>query len=233
MAIRLDKDSRGGSFLLSCAALLLRWLLGLLGSTWRIELVAGHDTLETLVAEKKPHILSFWHNRIFPAAYFLSRNLVRRGFPITLLTSQSRDGELVTRLVAGWGVQSVRGSSTRGGREALRAIYRSITRDASSPLVVPDGPKGPIYEFKAGALVLAQMSGAPILLMGFAASSCWRIKSWDRLIVPRPFSRVVVKIAAPEYLEKDLNGEAFENERRRLETQLSELTGEAEALASR
>lgn len=232
MAIRLDKESRGGSFLLSAAALLLRWLLGLLGSTWRIELVAGSEVLAGMLADKKPHILSFWHNRIFPAAYFLSRNLVRQGFPITLLASQSRDGELVTRLVAGWGVETVRGSATRGGREALRGIYRAITRDASSPLVVPDGPKGPIYEFKAGALVLAQMSGAPILLMGFAASSCWRVKSWDRLIVPRPFSRVVVKIAAPEYVAKDLSGEAFETERRRLEAKLDELTREAEALAA-
>lgn len=232
MGIRLDPESRGGSFLLSLAAALLRGLLFLLGASWRLEVRDPGGVLAQVLAEKKPHILCFWHNRTFPAAFFLWRRLLRQGLDITLLASQSRDGELVTRLVAGWGVETVRGSATRGGREALRGIYKAITQRASSPLVVPDGPKGPLYEFKAGAAVLAQMSGAPILLLGFGASSAWRVRSWDRLIVPKPFSKVVVVIAPPQSLAKDLAGPALEEERRRLEALLNEVTREAEDVAN-
>lgn len=228
MSIKVDKRTRSGRFLLSLAAWLGRTLLALLGATWRVE-IEGKETLARLLADKKPHILSFWHNRTVIAAYFLSRQLLKKGLNITLLASQSRDGELVTRLVAGWGVETVRGSATRGGREALRGIFKAITQKGSSPLVVPDGPQGPLYGFKAGAAVLAQMSGAPILPMGFAASSSWRLKSWDKLIVPRPFSRVVVVVGEPQYLAKDLAGEVFEQERLRLEALLAELTSRAEA----
>lgn len=232
MGIRLDPESRTGSFLLSLAAALLRLLLGLLGRSWRLEIAGGAETLERILASRSPHILCFWHNRTFPAAHFLHQRLLRRGLDITLLASQSRDGELVTRLVRGWGVETVRGSATRGGREALRGIYRAITQRASSPLVVPDGPKGPLYEFKAGAAVLSQMSGAPILLLGFGAGSAWRVRSWDRLIVPKPFSKVAVVVGEPRLVARDLMGEALEAERLRLEAELNELTRRAEAAAA-
>lgn len=230
MGIRLDPESRAGSLALSLAAAILRLVLGLLGRSWRLELEGG-EVVARLLAEKRPHILCFWHNRTFPAAFFLQSRLLRQGLSITLLASQSRDGELVARLVAGWGVETVRGSATRGGREALRGIYRAITQKASSPLVVPDGPKGPLYEFKAGAAVLAQMSGAPILLLGFGASSAWRVRSWDRLIVPKPFAKVTVVVAEPQYLAKELAGPALEEERRRLEALLNEVTRRAESNA--
>lgn len=232
MAIKLDKETRSGSLLLSLAAFSGRFLLGLLGATWRLE-VEGQETLARAIAGKKPHILTFWHNRTVMAAYFLSRHALDQGLDITLLASQSRDGELVTRLVAGWGVETVRGSATRGGREALRGIYRAITQKGSSPLVVPDGPKGPLYGFKAGAAVLAQMSGAPLLLFGFAADRSWQLRSWDRLIVPKPFARVKVIVGEPQFLPKDLAGEAFEAERLRLEAALAAVTREAEATAER
>ena len=231
MAIRVNPESRAGSLLLSLGGWLLRGLLGLLGRSWRIEVAEGSAVLDRVLQEKRPHILSCWHNRSVLAAYFLRRFLADQGLDITLLASQSRDGELVTRTVAGWGIKTVRGSTTRGGREAMRGIYRAITQNASSPLVVPDGPKGPLYGFKAGALVLAQMSGAPILLFGFAAAKSWRLKSWDRLIVPKPFTRVTVVVAEPEYFPRELSSEALEAERLRLQNHLDELTRRAEAHA--
>lgn len=218
--------------MLSLGAFLGRLLLGLVGATWRLD-IEGQDLLRRVIAEKKPHILSFWHDRTVLAAYFLSRHAVRRGLEITLLASRSRDGELVSRLVAAWGVETVRGSATRGGREALRGIYRAITQKGSSPLIVPDGPQGPSYTFKAGAAVLAQMSGAPILLLGFAADRAWRLRSWDRLIIPKPFARVKVVLAEPEFLAKNLAGETFEAERTRLEAALVALTQRAEVAAAR
>ncbi|MEM8932039.1 MAG: hypothetical protein AAGE94_12745, partial [Acidobacteriota bacterium] len=108
-------------------------------------------------------------------------------------------------------------------------VHRAISKGKSSPIMVPDGPHGPQYHFKVGVLVLAQTSGAPILPLGFAVDRCWHLKSWDRLIVPKPFSRAVVVVGRPEPIAADLAGEAQEAERQRLEARLDALTRQAEA----
>jgi len=134
---------------------------------------------------------------------------------------------MVTRMVRAWGIETVRGSASRGGMKALRAIHRAVTRRGSSPIMVPDGPRGPVHVFKVGVAVLAQTSGAPILPLGFAAEKCWRLRSWDRLIVPRPFSRVTVVVGEPQSVAKDLDSEQLEAERKRLEELLEEVSRRA------
>ena len=224
----LDKDSRHGSWLIGVAATLARWILLALGRTWKIRVVAGSEHVEALLADPRAVILSFWHNRAFVAAYYLLDRLHRGGLDITLLASQSRDGELVTRICKRWGLHTVRGSASRGGMLAMRALHRTLTRRGSSPILIPDGPRGPIYEFKVGVAVVAQTSRAPILPIGFAARRFWRLGSWDRIIVPRPWSEVAVTVGAPEYLSRELSGDQLEAERRRLEALLDELTLQAE-----
>lgn len=221
--------TRLGSFLVSGAAWLLRWIFAALGRTCRIDLVAGREHVEALVGEPRPVLLSFWHNRAFLSSYFLFEDLHRKGQEITLLASHSRDGELVTRVFERWGVHTVRGSASRGGREALRALYRAIVKKGTSPIMIPDGPRGPLYRFKRGVVVLAQMSQAPILPMGFAAAKFWRIRSWDRMIIPRPFTRVALAVGAPQRVARSLSPEELEAERRRLEELLDALTLRAEA----
>ncbi|MEE8522405.1 MAG: lysophospholipid acyltransferase family protein [Thermoanaerobaculia bacterium] len=229
--MRPKHHTRFGSFLVSAGARVLRWLFQALGRTCRIDVVSGGEHLEELLREPRPVLLSFWHNRTFLGAHFIFNGLHRQGLEITLLASHSRDGELVTRTFERWGIHTVRGSASRGGREAMRSLYRTITKHGRSPIMIPDGPRGPIYEFKVGVAVLAQMSRAPILPMGFAVRKYWRIKSWDRMIVPWPFSRITLAVGAPQAIARDLPADELEAERRRLQALLDGLTLEAEAAA--
>ncbi len=235
----LDKDSRHGSLLIGIAARLARWVMLAFGRTWRIEIVAGAEHLDALLADhvppegdkrkSSPVLLSFWHNRAFAFSYFVLDRLIGGGLDITLLASQSRDGELVTRVCKRWGLNTVRGSASRGGTAALRGLHRAITRQGSSPIMIPDGPRGPLYRFKVGVAVLAQTSGAPILPIGVAASRFFTLGSWDRIIVPWPFSRLAITFGEPQFVERGLSSEELEAERQRLEELISALTRQAEA----
>ena len=228
---RLLKHPRVGSALIHLGALILRTFLRVLGHTLRFDVVGGAEHLDAVRAAGRPVILSFWHNRCFLAAHFVIDELHRQGIGLTMLASQSRDGELVTRTAKPWGFHIVRGSATRGGARAIRALYRAIQKDGTSPIMLPDGPQGPLYHFKLGVAVLAQMSEIPILPMGFAAERATRIGSWDRLFVPRPFSRVKVTLGPPQEVPRGLSGDDLEAERKRLETLVDELTLAAEAAA--
>ena len=149
------------SRLLWPGAFLLRVVMGVLGRTWRFE-VENRSVLDDLVADPRPVIISFWHHQIFPAGYFLVRELHKTGFRLTLMASHSRDGELVTRFARNLKMHTVRGSGSRGGQAAIRALHRSLVKEGSSPLVIPDGPRGPQFECKPGAVLLAQFSQAQI-----------------------------------------------------------------------
>ena len=223
-----NPETRLGSLLITFAGHLTRWLLLGIGASLRIRIIEGREHLDRLQAEPRPVIVSHWHDRTFIAAHFLYRQLHRKGLDLTLLASQSRDGEIVSRMVKTWGIETVRGSTSRGGLRALRSIHRAIVRRGSSPILVPDGPRGPAYEPKAGALVLAQTSGAPILPLGFAARSCWHLRSWDRLIVPKPFSKIAIAIGEPVEMPTQLDSEALEEARLRLEGILDGVTRRAE-----
>lgn len=226
--MRPDPRTRRGSFLVSLGSHLLGVLIGLLRRTWRLRVVSGGERLERVLEAGEPVVLTFWHNRSFAAAHLLLARLLPAGFSVTLLSSQSRDGELVARLARRWGLSVVRGSASRGGREALTGTYRAIVRHRSSPVMIPDGPRGPAYGFKVGVLVLAQMSRAPILPLGFAASSFWTVGSWDRLIVPKPFAKVAVVVGEPETVPRELPAPELEAARRRWEERLNDLTRRAE-----
>jgi hypothetical protein len=220
-----------GTVLISLGAVILRTFLRVLGRTLRFDVVSGAEHLEAVRAAGRPVIVSFWHNRCFLAAHFVIRELHRRGLELTVLASQSRDGELVTRTAKPWGFHIVRGSATRGGTRAIRALYRAISQQGTCPVMIPDGPQGPLYHFKLGVAVLAQMSDVSILPIGFAAERAGRIGSWDRLFVPRPFTRVKVTLGPPQAVPRGLTGDALEAERKRLEELLDQLTLAAEAAA--
>ena len=179
-----------------------------------------------------PVVLSFWHDRSFYLAYHLRRKLLSRGFPITILMSQSKDGELGGKLARRLGADVERGSASRGGSAGLRRLYRAVTRRASSPVLVPDGPRGPCFQAKAGAVVLAQMARIPVQPLAYAAERCWRLNSWDRLVIPKPFSRVRLAwgepLTVPPSPEGGGGAELLEEHRRELETSLQRLTEELE-----
>ena len=209
------------------AALLLRALVAILGKSWRFEL-HNRDVLERLTADPRPIIISFWHHQLFPGAYFLVRELHRKGFKLTLLASQSRDGELVVRFARHLELRTVRGSASRGAQAAIRALHRAIVRERSSPLVVPDGPRGPQFECKPGAVLLAQFSQVPILPLGFAAEREWQLGSWDRMFIPKWRSRVAVSIGDLQTVPRQVTEEEREAARVELEETLKRLREEAE-----
>lgn len=227
----LLKHPRFGPWILALGAFLLRGFLRGLTRTLRFEVVAGREYLAELQKNPRPVLVTMWHNRLVLAAGFVLEEIHGKGLEITVLASQSRDGELISRIAHPWGLHTVRGSATRGGTRAIRALYRTIHRDGNSPVMMPDGPQGPLYQFKMGVVVLSQMSQAPILPLGFAAERFWRIKSWDRIIVPRPFSRVTVTLGAAHSVARGLSSEDLEAERVHRQGILDQLTQEAEAAA--
>jgi lysophospholipid acyltransferase (LPLAT)-like uncharacterized protein len=146
--------------------------------------------------ERGPVIFIPWHGRLLPLAY------LHRGQGIHSLASLSADGEYITRLMRHWGFGMVRGSSSRGGDVAYRELIRTI-RAGNSVAVTPDGPRGPREKMKLGMIQLAQLTGAPLIPVAAAASRAWWFVSWDRFLVPQPFSQVYVAYDEPIHVPRD------------------------------
>lgn len=196
-------------------------LIRLVWMTYRIRVVNG-DELRRLVGDGRPLILTCWHEGIFVLAWYLQR-LAAMGAKVTYLISPSRDGDLAARMVEVLGGRSVRGSATRSGVKAMRGLYRAISRDGASPVVLPDGPTGPRRECKAGSLLLAQLSGAHIVPIACAATPGWRLRTWDRMLVPPPFARVWIVVGSPYRLAKGTDEEHLERARLDLQQRLASL----------
>ena len=202
----------------------------LLWATYRFRVVAD-DQARRHAGEGTPLILTLWHEGIFVATWYF-RLLARIGARVTYLVSPSMDGELAVRVLSMMGTRSVRGSATRSGVKAMRELYRALVRHRGWPVVLPDGPQGPRHHCKPGSLLLAGMSGASVLPMACAARRAWRLPTWDRLLLPLPFSRVVVLVGEPYTVPKGLDEAALEAERQRLQDVLERLGAEAERLVT-
>ena len=229
--MRVRQETRTGRALMTVAGWILRTSIGLLGRTWRIRVGEGAEHLERAVAAGTPVVITLWHNRLVTCGPFLLRWVHRRGLLLSVLASASRDGELFVRTVEPWGAHIVRGSATRGGFKAIWGTYRALQRLGRSAVIVPDGPTGPAYRYKEGACHLARLSGAPLLPLGCAARRYWTLRSWDRLFIPRPFTRVVFTVGVPTTVHADADAEALEGVRGAQEATLNRLTSRAEALA--
>lgn len=203
----------------------LRWSIGL---TLRERVVAGENLLRRLQSERRPMILVYWHERTFLASDFTQEHLNRKGVHLTAMTSRSRDGGLIARLAAGWGYDIIRGSTSKGGAAALRAMVKAVKQKKTTAIIVPDGPRGPIYDFQKGAVLLSQLTGAPILPVGLAVEKCWRLRSWDRMIIPKPFSRMTIALGEPLSVERTKDEEALETSRLAAAAALDEATRLAE-----
>ena len=215
---------------------LLGWFVRALGATWRIEIVEGREHLDALSAAGPPAILAFWHDQVIPGAYYTGIRMARKGgVDVTALTSRSGDGELVARIMHRWGARVVRGSSSAGGREAMWDLRAVVRRHRSSPILVPDGPRGPARHLKRGILVLARVAGAPVLAMGLASDRHWRLNSWDRMTIPKPFARVRVcvrRFEADRHSGGDPDHDSDSADRHRLESLLNEVTRRADEAAT-
>jgi lysophospholipid acyltransferase (LPLAT)-like uncharacterized protein len=165
----------------------LGWLVRIWGATLRFEVTP--ETLQNLRKIDEPVAFVLWHNRLFLVSEIFRR--YRQGRPVYGLVSASKDGAWLDAFFSLVGIRSVRGSSSRLGREAVTALV-TVMKEGNDIGITPDGPRGPLYDFKAGGLIVARRAHAPLLLLGGEFASAWQFKSWDRFYLPKPFSRVRV-----------------------------------------
>jgi lysophospholipid acyltransferase (LPLAT)-like uncharacterized protein len=204
----------GQRVLLALAPRLVWALVSLVGLTWRFETFAeeGATPLDH-GAGAGAEIFCFWHQCVLPCAVYFRRTRA------TILISRSFDGELVTRILALFGYRAARGSSSRGGREGLLGLKGAI--EAGSPAIfTADGPRGPIYQTKMGPIKLARATGARIGAFHLEPKHAWQIGSWDRFLVPMPFTRIVVSWARWTEVPADLAEDNFETKREELNAAL-------------
>jgi lysophospholipid acyltransferase (LPLAT)-like uncharacterized protein len=175
------------------------------------------------LVREEPVIFAIWHNRLLmlPPVFdpcFPSRQSVG-------LISASRDGELISSLIERSGYGTIRGSTSRKGVIALRQLVEALAA-GSNVLITPDGPRGPAYEASQGVIFVAQKSGAAVVPMSMEFSRAWRLKSWDRFFVPRPFSKVRAIFGAPIHVKQTTDAEEFETERLRFQEAMMSLVEE-------
>lgn len=190
-----------------------------LALTWRFRITNAAPWRE-LRLRRQPFIFAFWHGTMLPLVW------MHRGEGVPVVISEHRDGEIIARIVENFGFKTIRGSSSRGAARALIGIVRELER-GSEVAVTPDGPRGPARRFASGALVAAQRVGVPIVGVGVVASRAWRLNSWDRFMIPKPFSRVHVAYTLPTSIEATSAREA-EGEAPRFESLLNDALAEAE-----
>ena len=191
----LSDYSRKDRLLIRAADLVFYFLINLIGLTTRFEVV-GWDNHETAELKGGLPIYVFWHNRIFLTTYFW------RNRRIVVMTSRSFDGEYIARFIQRFGYGAVRGSSTRGGVGAIIEMARLMRAGCTTGFTI-DGPKGPPYVAKRGAVLLAKKSGHPIMPVSLTLARYWQAPSWDSFQVPKPFTRARVYVAPPIYVPAD------------------------------
>jgi lysophospholipid acyltransferase (LPLAT)-like uncharacterized protein len=186
-------------------ALLAPLLLGAIRLWWascRVVRVVGSEHLEQALSAHGSLLPCYWHqHELFCGRYLLQQRA--RGLVAGFLISPSVDGEVPARIAARLGARVIRGSSTRTGARALRDYYRLLVDEGVSPVITPDGPTGPRFRFKPGGLLLAQLSGRPLVPMAFAASRAWTF-GWDRFVLPWPFARIAIAVGEPVLVGKDV-----------------------------
>jgi lysophospholipid acyltransferase (LPLAT)-like uncharacterized protein len=202
--------------LIRAAGLVFFVLIKTIGATirWRVD---GWENWEAANKNGRPAIYAFWHNRIFLGTYFF------RNRSIVVMTSQSFDGEYIARFIQRFGYGAARGSSTRGGVGAIVEMIRLMRAGIPAGLSI-DGPKGPRYVAKMGAVLLAKKTGQPILPFAITARHFWEAKkSWDGFQVPFPFTRAWLNIAPPIYVPADADEQALIEKRNELQAVLDRL----------
>ena len=191
-------------------------LVKALAATYRIKLYDPENE-EKVLDEHKSLIYASWHQRFFPGITFFSSRK-----PIAIMISQSRDGEMVARVVDILGWRSVRGSSTRGGAAALKKL-KDLARAGYKIGHIVDGPRGPFGCVKPGLLRIAQVAGKPVVPTITSAQKKWVFNSWDRFMVPKPFARVIIRFGEAIDVPAELEGDAFEQKRQFIEQRMKDL----------
>ncbi len=204
---------RPGELKVRLIGALVTFVTGIVALTWRV-IAEGRNHYEELLESGRPFVLVFWHGEMLMGWYF------HRHRNYNCLVSMSKDGDVLAGILKRWKYNVIRGSSSRGGKEARR-IMEAVIRDNKILVVTPDGPRGPKYEMKMGAIRTAQRTGVPVLAVRCIADAGYRFKSWDRFTIPLPFSKITLRYLEPNYIEPGLEGEALSREREKLQLRMN------------
>jgi lysophospholipid acyltransferase (LPLAT)-like uncharacterized protein len=195
----------------------------LIGPTLRVNVSFEDGAPASL--DTRPMILAFWHNCIFPATY------VWRNLQIRVMSSDSFDGEWTGRIIRKFGFVKVRGSSSRGAVRALLGMKRELEQGWPVAFTI-DGPRGPRFVAKPGAVLLARATGAPMVAFHIAVEKAWILNTWDRSMIPKPFSRALVRVSRRMVVPADANDPQKEHFHAELQTALERVREFAEANVS-
>jgi len=204
---------RAGACWLTARYIKLIWVLG----RWSIE---GSDIPQKLLDADQPFLVAFWHGRLL---------MMSEAWPyktnFNMVVSQHRDGQLTARTIGHLGFGSILGSSTKGGSTVVRSVLRTLKAGECVGLT-PDGPQGPRMRASLGIIQLAKLSGVPIIPIAFTARPCKLMSNWDRLLVPLPFCRGVIRWGKPLDVAHDADNAAIQDAATQLEDRLNTLVYE-------
>ena len=200
-------------------------LFWLLGPTLRVTMTYEEGAVRGF-DEVHPGIFPFWHRCLLPATW-----LYRRLHP-AVMTSRSRDGEYIARVIRRLGFLPVRGSSSRGGQRALLEMNKLLAEGHAVAFTI-DGPRGPRYVAKKGPVLLARLSGVAITAFYVAVERAWVLKTWDALLVPKPFSRIYARVARKIFVPPDADDAALQRYHAEMQAALDRITAFAEAQFAR
>lgn len=201
------------------------WLVKAIAATYRVRIVDPENESQ-FIENGEGLVYASWHQRFFPGiAFFASRK------PIAIMISQSRDGEYISRIVDVLGWLPVRGSSSRGGPEALNRL-KNLSATGYRIGHIVDGPRGPHGVIKPGLLSIAQHAEIPIVPTITSGQKTWVFNSWDRFMVPKPFSRVIIRFGEPIFVPGDLDKDAFDRKRVSIEKALHALYADTDRIWS-
>jgi len=204
---------------------LISWIaavvVGLIGRTLRMTITFEEGSMPGLHAIS-PGIYPFWHRCVLPATWLF------RNEGIGVLTSLSRDGEYIARVIRRFGFVPVRGSSSRGGQRGLLEMETMVKAGGAVAFTI-DGPRGPRYVAKKGPVMLARLTGIPITAFYVAVEKRWVLKTWDGMVIPKPFSRAYVRVAKYIHVPPDADDAALDRYHAEMRTALERITAFAES----
>lgn len=207
--------SRRDKILIAAISWLAWVVLRALGMTWRYRILCAEHHSK-LTERRLPFIISTWHDNIMAPIYH------HRGEGIMPMVSRHRDGEMIARTLSLFGYHPIRGSSTRGGGEAFHEMVKALA-NGRTVSVMPDGPRGPRHEYKPGTILIGSRAGAWLLPLTSDAKPKIAFKSWDRMKLPLPFARVVLRYGEPIQVPAELDGERLESFRLEVERAMNDL----------
>ena len=198
------------------------FLIDVLLKTVRIK-VHNFEVIKNLEKVNKNYIVAFWHGSML-IGWYLQKNK-----KFAALVSKSKDGDILTSILKKWNFYVVRGSSSKGGHDALDEMIKLIQNNYNLA-ITPDGPTGPIYKMKPGAVIVSHRIQVPLILLGIGIKNKWQLKSWDQFEIPKPFSKVEVIYSDPIFINKDSTREDISIIINECEVKLNELQNQANKL---